>query len=395
VVSLLLLVLFVHPSDQRTQGPVLSKFLKERRSRLNTQPQQWIPPSISSEYSWRLNEYSQDGLQENDRITALPGQPTNVTFAHYSGYVTWQTPCFWNHLRGLDFHTPIPPLITKMALMRTLKSTFCMSHIAARDSYKFLLNWFERFPQYKNRDFYITGESYAGYYVPQLADTILKNNNSRTSFINLKGVMIGNGIMNDETDECGSNDFMWSHALMSDEDYENVRCSPPSNRTTSDSRAPVSSRGEINLYNIYAPLCASDPGLIWASGNAVPSDGLDSFDPCSLDYVLTYLNTPEVQRALHANVTGLPFPWDICSGDVDAVVPVTGTRYSVNALKLPIETAWYPWMNGDLDVGGYAVIYKGLTFATVRGAGHQVPSYQPSRALTMTKFFLAGKPLPS
>jgi carboxypeptidase C (cathepsin A) len=33
---------------------------------------------------------------------------------------------------------------------------------AAEDSLAFLLKWFERFPQYKGRDFYITGESYAG-----------------------------------------------------------------------------------------------------------------------------------------------------------------------------------------------------------------------------------------
>lgn len=36
---------------------------------------------------------------------------------------------------------------------------FC---IAAADSLQFLLNWFERYPQYKGRDFYISGESYAG-----------------------------------------------------------------------------------------------------------------------------------------------------------------------------------------------------------------------------------------
>ncbi|XP_022012352.1 serine carboxypeptidase 1-like isoform X1 [Helianthus annuus] len=31
----------------------------------------------------------------------------------------------------------------------------------AEDSYAFLVNWFERFPQYKHRDFYIARESYA------------------------------------------------------------------------------------------------------------------------------------------------------------------------------------------------------------------------------------------
>lgn len=30
------------------------------------------------------------------------------------------------------------------------------------DAYAFLVNWFERFPQYKYREFYIAGESYAG-----------------------------------------------------------------------------------------------------------------------------------------------------------------------------------------------------------------------------------------
>jgi hypothetical protein len=33
-------------------------------------------------------------------------------------------------------------------------------------------------------------------------------------------------------------------------------------------------------------------------------------------------------------------------------------------------------------------VYRGdLTFATVRGAGHQVPTYQPLRALSLTKHF--------
>ena len=47
------------------------------------------------------------------------------------------------------------------------------------------------------------------------------------------------------------------------------------------------------------------------------------------------------------------------------------------------------------QVGGYTQVYKGgLTFATVREAGHQVPSYQPARAFSLIKHFLDGTPLP-
>lgn len=61
----------------------------------------------------------------------------------------------------------------------------------AEDSHVFLLNWLERFPQYKTRDLFITGESYAGHYVPQLASYILsRNKNTNQSVINLKGIAV-------------------------------------------------------------------------------------------------------------------------------------------------------------------------------------------------------------
>lgn len=49
-----------------------------------------------------------------------------------------------------------------------------------------------------------------------------------------------------------------------------------------------------------------------------------------------------------------------------------------------------------VKVGGYTQEYKGdLTFATVRGAGHEVPSFKPDRALTLITHFLAGTALPN
>jgi serine carboxypeptidase-like clade 2 len=63
--------------------------------------------------------------------------------------------------------------------------------ITAADNYLFLVNWLERFPEYKNRPFYISGESYAGHYVPQLAHTILHHNKkANRTIINLKGIIV-------------------------------------------------------------------------------------------------------------------------------------------------------------------------------------------------------------
>ncbi|KDP43593.1 hypothetical protein JCGZ_16880 [Jatropha curcas] len=299
----------------------------------------------------------------------------------------------------------------------------------AEDNYIFLVNWLKRFPEYKDRDFYISGESYAGHYVPQLAHTILYNNKkAKKTIINLKGILIGNAVINDETDNIGMYDYFVGHALVSNEAVNNIKkhCDFSPN-ATSQSATCISANNQIerdishlDIYNIYAPLCFSP------TTTAKPKiASLENFDPCSDYYVYAYLNTPEVQEAMHANVTKLKHDWEPCSdvisqwldssatvlpllqefmanglrvwiysGDTDGRVPFTSTIYSIDKLNLPIKTEWHPWyLKGE--VGGYTQVYKGdLTFATVRGAGHEVPSFQPLRALSLIKHFVDGTPLP-
>jgi serine carboxypeptidase-like clade 2 len=300
----------------------------------------------------------------------------------------------------------------------------------AQDNVVFLVNWLERFPEYKGRDFYIAGESYAGHYVPQLAHAILAYNrqNKGQDSINFKGIMIGNAVINDDTDNIGMLDFYWTHALISDETINAIHKS--CNFSLDNNGGPsctsalegINSIGNIDIYNIYAPLCT-------ASGTTSPpiTPSIENFDPCSDYYVDAYLNTPEVQEAMHANVTKLKQSWSSCSdvisewvdsastvlpiltellsegirvwvysGDVDGRVPVTSTRYSLNQLQLPVEIPWGAWYLNDQEVGGYSTIYKGnLSLVTVRGAGHEVPSYQPARALSLVQHFLEGKQLPA
>ncbi|XP_043693844.1 serine carboxypeptidase-like 40 [Telopea speciosissima] len=299
----------------------------------------------------------------------------------------------------------------------------------AIDNYVFLLNWLERFPEYKTREFYISGESYAGHYVPQLAHLIIQGNKiANKTIINLKGIIIGNAVIHDETDLIGMYEYYWTHSLTSDEAYYLMKryCDFSPNATSQSSQCLKGSNEVevdilgLDIYNIYAPLCYT------TNLTDLPKEAsIKNFDPCSDNYVHAYLNHPDVQEALHANVTKLSHDWEPCSnlitnwtdsattvlpllkeamanavrvwvfsGDMDGRVPVTSTRLSLNKLRLPVNTSWYPWFVND-EVGGYTFVYKGdLTFATVRGAGHQVPSYQPVKGLALIQHFLSGKNLP-
>jgi serine carboxypeptidase-like clade 2 len=57
------------------------------------------------------------------------------------------------------------------------------------------LDFFLKYPEYRRSPFFIAGESYAGKYIPDLAVLIDRYNLDAASPINLKGFMIGNGVM--------------------------------------------------------------------------------------------------------------------------------------------------------------------------------------------------------
>ncbi|XP_051144775.1 serine carboxypeptidase-like 40 [Andrographis paniculata] len=296
----------------------------------------------------------------------------------------------------------------------------------AIDNYMFLLNWFKRFPEYKNSDFYISGESYAGYYIPELAHAIrLGNSKPRNAKINLKGIIIGNGVMNDETDQRGMYEYFGSHALSADETIDTIMkyCNfspdeePQSNKCLNALYETFKNIDSIDIYSIYSPTC-SNSNLTDKPKKA----SIEAVDPCMEHYVSAYLNRLDVQKALHAKLTkwqacsNLAQKWQdspstviplhkeflsdgirvwIYSGDTDGRIPVTSTKKSIKTMNLATKTSWCPWYLGN-QVGGYRQVYSGnLTFVTVRGAGHQVPTYQPAAALSLIQHFLAGTPLPT
>lgn len=69
----------------------------------------------------------------------------------------------------------------------------------ADDVLDFLLEFFDQKPELLENDLFITGESYAGHYVPAVASRIVEHNGNparKTAELNLQGIAIGNGLTN-------------------------------------------------------------------------------------------------------------------------------------------------------------------------------------------------------
>ncbi|KAL9270607.1 Serine carboxypeptidase-like 20-like protein, partial [Drosera capensis] len=69
----------------------------------------------------------------------------------------------------------------------------------ASDTHAFLLKWFREYPEFSKNPFYLSGESYAGIYVPTLAAKVVEGIKAKVQpIINFKGYLIGNGVVADD-----------------------------------------------------------------------------------------------------------------------------------------------------------------------------------------------------
>ncbi|KAG5182642.1 Alpha/Beta hydrolase protein [Tribonema minus] len=148
---------------------------------------------------------------------------------------------------------------------------------------------------------------------------------------------------------------------------------------------------------------------------------------CAKDYMSTYLNNADTKRALHVKLSR---EWAVCSDAVNAGYDVNDITCSLkfkvvnaisspNSCHAPLDASRSRNMvpkfkqildehpkqrilifSGDNDAqwrlddqpAGYVTKFKGgaLAFVTVHSAGHEVPAYQPERALVVLERYLDG-----
>ncbi|KAG9473746.1 hypothetical protein GDO78_004184 [Eleutherodactylus coqui] len=217
--------------------------------------------------------------------------------------------------------------------------------MVAQDNYMALKDFFRLYPEFVGNDFYITGESYAGFYVPALALEVTKD-----SSINLKGLAIGNGVTDYTINHYSLIYFAYYHGLfdtkfwshLEDACCETAVCnfldSPGLFCNLAIRLAHFKTRNsKLNIYNLYQPCVEGEPGEIRDYGDHIKAyhPGTLSIQshsefskrlkdasrfnkpismsvPCVNDTDLsTYLNNPDVRSALHIPQS-LP-QWEICN----------------------------------------------------------------------------------
>jgi len=222
------------------------------------------------------------------------------------------------------------------------------------NNYLALKEFFKLFPEYSKNEFFLTGESYGGIYIPTLAERVMEDDS-----LNLQGIAVGNGMSSYEMNDNSLVYFAYYHGLLGSRLWSDLqkycckdgKCDFYNNEDVNCSanllqvQHIVYSSG-LNMYNLYAP-CPGGVGqrVSVDNGHLVIRDLGNNFinhewtalwskkvkgmasvaslyksvrldPPCTNSTPSTlYLNNAFVKAALHISPKALD--WVICSSEVN------------------------------------------------------------------------------
>ena len=362
----------------------------------------------------------------------LNGAPTNLS--NTSGWSAFDNPSSWSSEASLlVWEQP-----SGVGFSRCLGGCPAVWNdtSSAEANVAILRAFYAMHPEARTRGLFISGESYAGIYVPLLAQQVLHS----SDLPQLRGAAVGNGCVGyGVSGGCGLDalDVFVSTIERKAPGVDRqllatarAACPGELNRGLLPSQLSASCKaamealirdlGDYNFYHWASP-CGPEGQGNWGDGSAFA---------CGNGVLEAYLALPETQRAL--NVIGAgepPLTWQQWDGDsqfynittadalpayrellehnvsvliynglADTGVPFVGAEKWVPLVAGPkIARARRKWGSGFGGTGfaGWVITYgSGLTLATIAGAGHMVPGDRPVQAQSMLTSWLGGVELP-
>jgi len=300
---------------------------------------------------------------------------------------------------------------------------------AAADSLGALVDFFAAFPAFAgpNTPLWLSGESYAGVYIPWLARALLASPHAAL-VARLRGILVGNGALKTGSEYEGNLTHgrmmhAWNHGLFSAPlkraiDAACVNWTSPRSAPCEAALSQMGAEmGPLNGYDIEVTCAlggsAQRQALLRSEGARGGGAAALRFDPCSAadDALAAWINAPATIAALHAGagVSALG-PWAECAGaatlaytripcdepaeiypglldkisvlvyngDQDECIPYLQDQQWTEGMGFAVKEGWRPWIVEN-QVAGYVTEYAPpsgarFTFATVKQAGHEVPT---------------------
>ena len=302
-----------------------------------------------------------------------------------------------------------------------------------RVMYGFLDAFFDKHPELRGNPLYVTGESYAGHYVPAITYRIWKETKGKGNApMNLKGMAIGNGLTDPGIQYGAYADFAEAEGLISSGVAALMRAVYPACKSLIEAcagsdQACVAAVVECQA-TAFTPILAENPGInvYDVRQNPCPGDHPLCYDFTAMEGymaredVRAALGVPEgvnfesCSAGVHAALTTdwmknlevhIPELLDsgdvkvlIYAGDKDLICNWLGNERWTLAMKwggkagynaAPV-TPWTPLNPHDgtpVHAGEYRE-FANLKFLKVYDAGHMVPMDQPGVALQMLDDFI-------
>jgi len=295
-----------------------------------------------------------------------------------------------------------------------------------RDLLAALQQFFNLFSELRDNAFYVTGESYAGKYVPAVAHAIYKNNkiSDPKDKINLQGLAMGNGL-SDPVNQLKYGEYLYQLGLI---DTNGLKIFTDAEKQGVDC---IKKRDFECAFRVFDRLIDGDEypegslfknltGLI-SYFNYLKPDG-DNSDANMGDF----LQMSETRKAIHVgnntfhdlenlenkveehlinDVMDSVKDWVIellehykvliYNGQLDIIVAYPLTENYLKKLKFNAADDYktakrYIW-KVDNEIAGYVKHAGNLTEVLVRSAGHMAPADQPKWVLDMLLRMTTGK----
>ncbi|KAI9923019.1 hypothetical protein PsorP6_000370 [Peronosclerospora sorghi] len=304
----------------------------------------------------------------------------------------------------------------------------------AENIYWFLQEFLQQHADLRDREFYITGESYGGRFVPVAASHILRGNmirslNPDTLYINLAGIAVGNGLTNPAIQYQYSVDMAFNSynlSLLGVEAIEDMRKAQPVCR-----ELIVQCQKNQHMCADAVEFCAGaleEP--YYQSGRnpydiRKPCDQKDVMKCFDSEHIEQYLNSPNVLAKLGVDMRKSK-PWQECDISVSTDFVVDEMLSSAKDVEFLLDAGvkvliyagdadlMYNWVGNqawvmELDWSGKANFndgpsrqfvtseagaagrvrsFENLAFIRVFNSGHMVPMDQPAVSFEMLKKFI-------